>query len=252
MSDPTAIRLADPGVLTLESSLPPAIAPLAPETAIRDYWAARAHQHTSDRYLGIKMSKFPEDLRVYEHLLWVAGPDVVVELGTQSGGSTLWLRDRLRTLASYGALSGPPKVVAVDVDLGAARHNVAVRDPQWAETIAFVEGDVCDPAVRAKVGTQIRPGAVCMVIEDSAHTAATTRAALELYSDLVPPGGFFVVEDGCVDVPWMRIKDDWPAGVLPALDDWLATAQGSAFRVRRELELYGVSCHPSGFLQRVS
>lgn len=251
MSNPAAIRLADPAVVTLESSLPPAVT-VTPETTIRDYWAARASQHTEDRYLGVKMSKFPEDLRVYEQLLWVAAPDVLVELGTQSGGSTLWLRDRLRTLQTYGALAAPPKVIAVDIDLDAARHNVAARDPRWAETIAFVEGDVCDPAVRAQVAAHIPAGAVCMVIEDSAHTAATTRAALELYADLVPPGGFFVVEDGCVDVAWMRIKDDWPVGVLPALEAWLATPQGSAFTVRRDLEVYGVSCHPSGFLQRVA
>lgn len=245
-----AIRLADPAVVTVENSLPRAVS-VGPDTPVRDYWAARAHQHTNDRYLGIKMSKFPEDLRVYEHLLWVAAPDVVIELGAQSGGSTLWLRDRLRTLETYGTLVAPPRVIAVDVDLSAARSNVATRDPAWEETISFVEGDVCDPAVRAAVGALLPRGAVCMVIEDSAHTAETTRAALELYSDLVPPGGFFVVEDGCVDVPWMRVKDDWPVGVLPALNAWLATPQGAAFRVRRELELYGVSCHPSGFLQRV-
>lgn len=250
MSNPTAIPLADPAVVTVENSLPRAVA-VSPDTPIRDYWRARAHQHTNDRYLGIKMSKFPEDLRVYEHLLWVAAPDVLIELGAQSGGSTLWLRDRLRALQTYGALAAPPRVIAVDIDLDAARANVATRDPAWEETIAFVEGDVCDPAVRAEVGRHIPPGAVCMVIEDSAHTAATTRAALELYSDLIPPGGFFVVEDGCVDVDWMRVKDDWPVGVLPALNAWLATPQGAPFRIRRELELYGVSCHPSGFLQRV-
>lgn len=250
MSNPTAIPLADPAVVTIENSLPRAVA-VSPSTTLREYWAARAHQHTNDRYLGIKMSKFPEDLRVYEHLLWVAAPDTVVELGAQSGGSTLWLRDRLRALETYGALAAPPRVIAVDIDLDAARHNVASRDPAWADTIAFVEGDVCDPAVRAQVSRHILPGAVCMVIEDSAHTAETTRAALELYSDLTPPGGFFVVEDGCVDVDWMRIKDDWPVGVLPALQAWLATPQGGAFRVRRDLELYGISCHPSGFLQRV-
>jgi hypothetical protein len=38
--------------------------------------------------------------------------------------------------------------------------------------------------------------------------------------------------------------------VLPALSDWLATEQGSAFTIRDDLELYGLSCHPSGFLQR--
>jgi cephalosporin hydroxylase len=250
MSNPTAIPVTDPAVVTVENSVPRAIT-ITPETTLREYWAARAHQHTNDRYLGIKMSKFPEDLRVYEHLMWVAAPDVVVELGAQSGGSTLWLRDRLRALAGCGALAAPPRVIAVDVDLDAARVNVATRDPEWAETISFVEGSVCDPAVRAEVGSHVPPGAVCMVIEDSAHTAETTRAALELYSDLIPPGGFLVVEDGCVDVDWMRIKDDWPVGVLPALDAWLATPQGSGFRVRRDLEVYGVTCHPSGFLQRV-
>jgi len=251
MSNPTAISVVDPAVVTVENSVPAAIQ-VGPDTPLRAYWSARAHQHTQDRYLGIKLSKFPEDLRVYEHLLWVSAPDVIVELGAQSGASTLWLRDRLRTLQSYGMLAAPPRVVAVDIDLDAARHNIALRDPRWQESISLVEGDVCDPAVRAAVGACIPRGAVCMVIEDSAHVYATTKAALELYSDLVAPGGFFVVEDGCVDVPWMRIKPDWPEGVLPALDEWLSTPQGSAFRVRRELEVYGVSCHPQGFLQRVA
>ncbi len=251
MSNPTAIPVQDPAVVTVENSVPRAIS-VSPDTPLRDYWAARAHQHTHDRYLGVKLSKFPEDLRVYEHLMWVAAPDTIVELGAQSGASTLWLRDRLRTLHGYGALAAPPRVVAVDVDLDAARFNVAHRDPAWADSISFVEGDVCDPAVRAAVGDCIAPGAVCMVIEDSAHVHATTKAALELYADLIPPGGFFVVEDGCVDVPWMRIKPDWPRGVLPALEAWLATPQGAAFRVRRDLEVYGVSCHPGGFLQRIA
>jgi cephalosporin hydroxylase len=90
------------------------------------------------------------------------------------------------------------------------------------------------------------------VIEDSAHVYATTRAALDEFAALVPVGGFMVVEDGCVDVEELRISEDWPRGVLPALDDWLASAPGRDFQVRRDLELYGVSCHPRGFLQRVA
>jgi hypothetical protein len=40
--------------------------------------------------------------------------------------------------------------------------------------------------------------------------------------------------------------------VLSALRDWLATEAGREFVVRRDLKLYGVSCHPHGFLQRVT
>jgi hypothetical protein len=38
--------------------------------------------------------------------------------------------------------------------------------------------------------------------------------------------------------------------VLPALDAWLATSEGGEFEQRRDLELYGITCHPRGFLQR--
>jgi hypothetical protein len=38
--------------------------------------------------------------------------------------------------------------------------------------------------------------------------------------------------------------------VLPAPHDWLATPDGREFEVFPDVELYGVSCHPKGFLQR--
>jgi cephalosporin hydroxylase len=223
---------------------------VAPELTIAEYWRARARQHTTDQYLGITLSKFPEDLRVYEQLLWLARPDVVVELGAQFGASALWLRDRLRTLAAYGLVS-TPRVISVDLELAHARAGVARVDPVYSDTIAFLEGDVCDPDVRRRVGELVGDRARCLVIEDSAHTAETTAAALRLYSDLVPAGGFFIVEDGCVDVEWMRVDPTWPRGVLPAIDAWLTTTQGASFEVRRDLEIYGMTCHPGGFLQRV-
>jgi cephalosporin hydroxylase len=142
--------------------------------------------------------------------------------------------------------------VSVDIDHSKALVNLAGRDPGYAETISLIEGDVCDPQMRAQVGQLIGTDDVCMVVEDSAHVYATTEAALRLYCDLVPLGGYFVVEDGCIDVEWMRVKPEWPRGVLPALGDWLQTAQGSDFTVRRDIEAYGITCHPSGFLQRVA
>ena len=61
--------------------------------------------------------------------------------------------------------------------------------------------------------------------------------------------GITLVEDGCVDDEQLRMEH-WPRGVLLALGDWLASPAGSEFSVRRDLELHGVTCHPSGFLQR--
>jgi cephalosporin hydroxylase len=213
--------------------------------ALREYWLARVAQHTQDSYAGVPLSKFPEDLRVYEHLVWESRADTVIEIGTQAGGSALWFRDRLLASQRYGRIGRAPRVISVDVAHDSAREHLGRT---WAEGIELVTGDVRDTAVVDAVAPLV--GDRCLVIEDSAHEYDTTYAALAGFARFVPPQGFFVVEDGCVDVEPLRLDPTWPRGVLRALHEWLETEQGAGFRVRRDLELYGVSCHPEGFLQR--
>jgi cephalosporin hydroxylase len=229
-------------------ALPPNVEVTLPRGELRDYWLARAAQHTHDSYAGVPLSKFPEDLRVYEHLLWESAANVVIELGTWCGASALWFRDRLRSNAAYGRI-GEPLVITIDVDLAAARPYVEAVDPRH-DAIVMLEASVTDRGLPDRVAQLVPAGARCFVVEDSAHVYETTRAALEGFHRFVGPGGFFVVEDGCVDVEELRLSPDWPRGVLPALRDWLATPEGEGFEVRRDLELYGISCHPEGFLRR--
>jgi cephalosporin hydroxylase len=230
-------------------SIPPAVRADLHEPALRDYWRARVQQVFGDLYAGVPIWKFPEDLRVYEHLLWLDAPEVVVELGTYAGGSTLWFRDRLHALVRYGRVSSP-EVIAVDLNIAPTRDALTRVDPTWTSNITLLEGDVRDPALARWVREAVA-GRRCFIVEDTAHTEETTRAALDLYAPLIRPNGFMVVEDGCVDDDELRL-DGWPRGVLPALEAWLRTPAGGAFSVRRELELYGVTTSPSGILQRIS
>lgn len=227
----------------------PVAVPLQLDVPVRELWLARVAQHFEDTYAGVPMLQFPEDLRAFEHLVWACQPNVVVEIGTHLGGMALWFRDRLRTLMQYG-LDKPIQVVSIDIDIEPAAHELARADPSYEQTISLVEGDVNDPLLPGAVARLLPDGARCLVVEDSAHTYATTRAALDGFAQMVPRGGFFVVQDGCVDVESMRATSEWPRGVLPAVEDWLATSAGQEFEVRRDLELYGISCHPRGFLQR--
>lgn len=213
------------------------------------YIRERLRQHMLDSYAGVPMYKFPEDLRVYEHLLWMSQADTVIELGVQFGGSSLWFRDRLRAFGRYRGRSAT--VVAVDRDLQEARRRLTATDPAHGVEIKLIEGDVTDPELPGRVAAQLPSGRRCFVVEDTAHEYATTMAALRGFSSFVPPGGFMVVEDGCVDIEELRIDQGWPRGVLPAVTEWLET-EGTGFTARRDLELYGVTCHPNGFLQRTA
>lgn len=236
-----------------EAPLPPAIDIDLRATELRDYWLARVAQHTRDSYAGVPLQKFPEDLRVYEHLLWLSRADTVIEIGTAHGASALWFRDRLRALRAYGRIDRDPLVVTIDIDQAYAGPALQAADPGFAAEIHMVEADVSDPALPERVAAILRPGGRCFVVEDSAHVEATTLAGLEGFARFVPPGGYFVVEDGCVDVEELRLPGGgWPRGVLPALERWLATPAASEFEVRRDLQLYGITCHPGGFLHRRS
>lgn len=68
----------------MAAGLPPTVR-AQPDDRVVQYMRARLRQHTQDSYAGVEMSKFPEDLRVYEHLLWMSAADVVIELGVQFG-----------------------------------------------------------------------------------------------------------------------------------------------------------------------
>jgi cephalosporin hydroxylase len=231
-----------------EDLLPPAVKADLREP-LRRYWLDRVRTHEQDFYAGVRISKFPEDLRVYEHLLWALACDVVIEIGAQLGGSALWFRDRLRTSASYGRI-GRGQVITIDIDAEQVCASLSRADPEWGQTITVLEGDVRDPSLPEQVARMVAPDARALVVEDSAHRYETTMAALNGFARFVPPGGYIVVEDGCVDIEELRAHASWPHGVRPAIDDWLSSAEGSLFRMRRDLERYGLSCHPGGFLQR--
>lgn len=213
---------------------------------VAQLWRQRVEQHTQDTYAGITLSKFPEDLRVYEHLMWLSAPEVVIELGGQFGASALWFRDRLRALETYGRIRSGS---VISIDVAPDHGDLLSLPPQALEGITFLEGNVLDAVLPDRVDALVR-GAAAMVVEDSAHVFDTTLAALRGFSRFVQPGGFFVVEDGCVDIEELRIDSTWPRGVLPAVDSWLES-DGGDFVQRRDLELYGLTCHPGGYLQRL-
>lgn len=216
-----------------------------------EYWWGRVRQQPRDWYAGVQLAKFPEDLRTYEHLLWQSRSNVVIEIGTSFGASALWFRDRLRTFAGYGRI-GEPKVISIDLDVEAPRRLLAEADPTYEAQITLVDGDVLSPGLPDRIAALVPPGARCLVIEDSAHVFDTTMAALRGFARFVPRGGFLVVEDTYVDVEAnrRRMTDEWPTGAGEALAEWLKTPAARDFEVRRDLEIYGVTVSPGGFLER--
>lgn len=203
-----------------------------PDGPVSALWKSRLSQHTSDRYRGRCLAKMPEDLRVYQHLIDACRPNVIVELGTYDGGSAVWFADQLDTFCGGGL------VITIDLRFPTERLS--------DERIVSFEGDLSESFER--ISSHIPPGSRVMVVDDSAHTYASTSDALRLYAPLVTPGSWFVVEDGVVDEP----ISIWggSGGVQPAVRDFLATPGGERFR-QHHLAIYGITTNHNGWLEAI-
>ena len=193
----------------------------------------------SDLYKDVRILKFPEDLRTYERLIDDSKPEVIIELGVEAGGSSLWFADRL------DALCGGGEVIAVDIDISQVQQPV-LDDKR----ITLIEGDISSPEVVNKVKKLVSNRRV-MIIEDAAHTYDCTLSALQNYWDLVPVDGWFIVEDGIVDIEYLRFHHKLPRGVISALDYFCSSPAGKKFS-RNSLAPYGITSNPTGWLQRKS
>lgn len=190
-----------------------------------------------DSYKGVRILKFPEDLRTYERIIDENKPEVILELGVESGGSSIWFADRL------DALCGGGDVIGVDINLEVARENLSSD-----KRITLIEGDLASDEVIDSVKNAVN-GRRVMIIEDAAHSYECTYAALTNYSDLVHIGDWFIVEDGIVDIEALRHYAGTPRGVIGATDVFMQTEQGKKFN-RFGLAPYGITSNPGGWLQR--
>src|SRR5213080_4149733 len=112
--------------------------------------STRTWQNT--RWLGVRVSKCPLDLWIYQELIAELRPEVIVETGTFLGGGTLYL-------ACCLDLVGRGRVISVD--------NVEQPNRPEHDRITYVHGSSVDPeivdAIRQEVGSDSR----VLVIIDS-------------------------------------------------------------------------------------
>ena len=150
------------------------------------FWRKRAVKAALDRHEdrgytwhGHRVIKFPGDLLAMHKLLSACKPEVLVEIGTQNGGSALWF-------AECAA-----QVVTLDI----AELPGRPADPR----ITYLTGDSAAPEVFARVKALVGARR-CSVVIDGNHHAGQVDKELELYAPLVGPGQALILEDTHVDV----------------------------------------------------
>jgi cephalosporin hydroxylase len=182
-------------------------------------------------WLGVRTDKNPLDLWIYQELLHELRPDLIVETGTAFGGSALYL-------ASICDLLGHGNVVTVDIIEQDGR-------PQHAR-LEYLTGSSIAPEMVDEVKRRIDAGATTLVVLDSNHKRDHVLEELRLYSPLVTPGSYIVVEDTILN--GHPVSPEFGPGPMEAVDDFLA--ETDEFEVDRRREKLYLTFNRKGYLRR--
>jgi len=188
-------------------------------------------------WMGIPTLKNVMDLWIYQELIFELRPDLIIEMGSFKGGSTLYLAQLLDQL-------GQGQVVSVDLD-----HSPFVAEHARITTIT---GSTQDRAIISQLHELAADKSV-MIIHDADHTREMVLADLETYADLVTKNSYFIVEDGVVD---LFSKDTLLgatmgcSGPLPAVREFLL--KDKRFEIDRSCERYLLTYNPCGYLKKIA
>lgn len=195
----------------------------------RLYYESGVWMRTS--WLGVPTQKCPLDLWIYQEILQELRPDLIIETGTASGGSALYL-------ASICDLLGKGRILSIDIDARPER-------PQHAR-VRYLHGSSVAPEIIDEVRSEMAGARCVLVILDSDHAQAHVERELQLYAPLVTPGSWLIVED--TNVNGRPVAAHHGPGPAEALEAFLART--NEFEVDVEREKFFMTFNPKGFLRR--
>ncbi|NNN20464.1 MAG: cephalosporin hydroxylase [Acidimicrobiales bacterium] len=185
-------------------------------------------------YRGCHVYKSPTDLWIYQEIVNEVGPSLIIESGTNRGGSAYFLADLCETI-------GKGKVVTIDVE--------EFPDRPIHDRIKYLVGRSVDSEVIREV-EKLLPldGGPVMVILDSDHSAENVAAELEVYSNIVTPNSYLIVED--TNICGNPVMPNLVSGPMEAVAAFLSVT--SDFVIDKSREKFMLTFNPSGYLRKCS
>ena len=158
--------------------------------------------HHRITYRGVKAIKCPFDYVIYQMLIFDLKPDLIIEIGTNKGGTALYFADLLDIV-------GKGMVHTIDILKDYSDESLK-KHPRIK---LFEEGyQGYDPELAKGYQT-------VMIIEDGSHTYEDTLGAIQKFSSYVTLNSYLIVEDGIISE--LKMDKKFNGGPLRAIDEFL-------------------------------
>ena len=211
--------------------------------------------YSTGSWLGAQFQSSPQDAMVFQHLLWKIKPDLIIDLGTNVGGSALFFASIMSFYNEQGRI--------ITIDMKPFTQNWVNHDhvkckecgnPSennlWKKYVTFIQGSTTDPKTIASVKSYVTNATRVFISHDASHSGNIVYQDLLNYADFVSVDSYLVVQDTKLD----RIGRS-QNGPLSAVRRFLQHQNSSSvnytYVVDRSAEMFYYSQHAYGWLKRI-
>jgi len=161
-------------------------------------------------WMGRPIIRYPNDIVVFQEVVWRSKPDLIIETGIAHGGSLILSASLLELLGGNG------RVVGIDVDIR-SHNRKAIEQHPMAHRITMIEGSSTSLNVIEQLREIVKSHSRVMVVLDSLHTHDHVLAELRLYSRFVTEGCYLVLPDTFIEYfpPGYFANRPWDVGNNP-------------------------------------
>ena len=202
----------------------------------------------STRWMGFPICKPPTDLWTIQEIIFDTAPTLIIETGTWYGGNALYMAIISDCMEVYG-LDG--KIISIDIENPYDEKSTTSLRPRH-HRIEYLFGSSIDNEIVEKVKSKIRPEDKVMVMLDSDHSKSHVIEELKIYSKLVTPKMYLIVDDTNLNGNPVVVMDDkfviQGEGPNEALQEFMET--NNDFEVDKSREKFLLTFNPGGFLRK--
>lgn len=188
---------------------------------------------------NVRIIKNPLDLWMMQQIIYEVRPDFIVETGTWYGGSALYWAHTLNGMGLNDS-----RVLTVDIGdftWAASSHFL------WKKYVQFFRGSSTDPGIVSEIARMVK-GRKTLVTLDSDHSMKHVLRELRMYSPMISPGSYLVVEDTHLDgVP---THPEQGPGPYAAVLRFLREGGSKDFEQDFSRETMALTFNPGGWLRR--
>jgi cephalosporin hydroxylase len=194
------------------------------------YYDSAVHKNTM--WLGVEVWKLPQDLWVYQELIYELKPDLIIETGTAYGGSAYYMAS-IMDLINHGEI--------LTIDIEEKKNRPAHK------RITYLTASSTDEKTIEKIKKSTENKKTVLVILDSDHTEKHVTKEIGLYNRFVTKESYLIVEDS--NINGHPVWPEYGPGPMESIMKFIG--KNKDFKIDESKEKFFMTWNPKGFLKKI-